>query len=224
MQRPTWATVVGIIGIVIAIYSLLNSVAGLMMPWMISTQSRGEQMQQDAMQRAATQQQNFREQAKEQDAAFKADVQKQSGDLQVSPEQKAFAEENKKEMETFSQQADAEQKAAAQQGAKMLNKDKIPAWYGPIAVIMSLISMAIAAFYLFTSILLLQTKPSAVLLFSLAVVVSIGFAILHAVVALLAGPMGIGLMLTGIFVSVVNVVLLIVVATGDKEAFTQQKS
>ena len=44
------------------------------------------------------------------------------------------------------------------------------------------------------------------------------------VVALLAGPMGIGLMLTGIFVSVVNVVLLIVVATGDKEAFTQQKS
>jgi hypothetical protein len=90
--------------------------------------------------------------------------------------------------------------------------------------LMSLISMAIAAFYLFTSILLLQTKPSAVLLFSLAAVVSIGFAILHAVVALLAGPMGIGLMLTGIFVSIVNVVLLSVVATGDKEAFTQQKS
>ena len=224
MQRPTWATVVGIIGIVIAIYSLLNSVAGLMMPEMISMQSRGEQMQQDAMQRAATQQQNFRAQEKEQDAAFKANVQKQSGDLQVSPEQKEFAEKNEKEMETFSQQADAEQKAAAQQGAKMLNKDKIPTWYGPVAFLMSLISMAIAAFYLFTSNLLLQTKPSAVLLFSLDVVVSVGFAVLHAVVALLAGPMGIGLMLTGIFVSVVNVVLLIVVATGDKAAFTQQKS
>ena len=167
MQRPTWATVVGILGIVIAIYSLLNSVAGLMMPQMISMQSRGEQMQQDAIQRAAVQQQQFQKQQKEQDTAFKANVQKQSGDLQVSPAQKKFAEESEKEMEAFSQQADAEQKVAAQRGAKMLNKDKIPAWYGPVAFLMSVISMAIAAFYLFTSILLLQTKPSAVLLFSL---------------------------------------------------------
>ena len=144
MQRPTWATVVGIIGIVIAIYSLLNSVAGLMMPEMISMQSRGEQMQQDAMQRAATQQQKFREQAKEQDAAFKADVQKQSGDLQVSPAQKEFAEKSEKEMEAFSRQADAKQEAAAQRGARMQDKDRIPKWYGPIAILMSLINCCIS--------------------------------------------------------------------------------
>lgn len=224
MQRPTWATVVGIIGIVMAIYTLLFSGTGLMMPQMISMQSRGEQMQQDAIQRAAAQQQQFQKQAKEQDAAFKANVQKQSGDLQVSPAQKKFAEESEKKMEADVLQADAEQKADVREGTKRVLSDTIPAWYGPIPFLTSLISMAIAAFYLFTSIWLLMTKLSAVLLFSLAVVVSIGFAVLHAVVALLAGPMGIGLMLTGIFVSVVNVVLLIVVATGDKEAFTQQKS
>jgi ABC-type multidrug transport system fused ATPase/permease subunit len=223
MQRPTWATVVGIIGIVMAIYTLLNSGAGLMMPEMISMQSRGEKMQQDAMQQAATQQQKFREQEKEQDAAFKANVQKQSGDFQVSPEQKKFAEGNEKEMETFSRQADAEQKAAAQQGAKMLDQYRIPKWYGPIAILMSLIAMVIAAFYLFTSILLLQTKPSAISLFSLAAVASIGFAILHGVVSIAAMGM-MGMALTGIFVSVVNVVLLIVVATGDKEAFRAQSS
>lgn len=226
MQRPTWATVVGIIGIVIAIYSLLNSVAGLLMPQMISMQSRGEQMQQDAMQRAAAQQQQFQKQEKEQDAAFKANVQKQSGDFQVSPEQKKFAEESEKEMEAFSRQADAEQKAAAQRGAKMLNKDKIPAWYGPVAFLMSVIAMAIAAFYLFASILLLQTKPSAVLLFSLAAVVSIGFAIFHGMVSIAAMGMGMGMGfgMSGVVVSVISVVLLIVVATGDKEAFTPQKS
>jgi len=49
MQRPTWATAVGIIGIVIAIYGLLNSGAGLMMPMLSAMQNRAEKMMQDHM-------------------------------------------------------------------------------------------------------------------------------------------------------------------------------
>ena len=56
MQRPTWATVVGIIGIVMAIYSLFNSGFGLRVPQMISIQQQELQTQRDAPRQAAAEQ------------------------------------------------------------------------------------------------------------------------------------------------------------------------
>ena len=238
MQRPTWATVVGIIGIVMAIYTLLNSGDGLMMPQMISIQQRGMQMQRDAQRQAAAEEKKSeaeekKEEAEEnkEDKSFDENQVKQSPDFKIPAAQQKFAEDNEKEMEAFSKQGDEQMKQAEEQGDKQMKQaeelgDKtvalynIPVWYGPVAFLMSLIAMAIAACYLFTSIWLLMTKPSAVPLFSLACVVSIGFAILHGVVSMIAMPMwGMGMGMTGIVVAVVNVVLLIVVATGDKTAF-----
>jgi hypothetical protein len=238
MQRPTWATVVGIIGIVMAIYTLLNSGAGLMMPQMVSIQQRGVQMQLDAQRQAAAEEKKSeaeekKEEAEEnkEDKSFDENQVKQSPDFKIPAAQQKFAEDNEKEMEAFSKQGDEQMKQAEEQGDKQMKQaeelgDKtvalynIPVWYGPVAFLMSLIAMAIAACYLFTSIWLLMTKPSAVPLFSLACVVSIGFAILHGVVSMIAMPMwGMGMGMTGIVVAVVNVVLLIVVATGDKTAF-----
>jgi len=238
MQRPTWATVVGIIGIVMAIYTLLNSGAGLMIPQMVSIQQRGVQMQLDAQRQAAAEEKKSeaeekKEEAEEnkEDKSFDENQVKQSPDFKIPAAQQKFAEDNEKEMEAFSKQGDEQMKQAEEQGDKQMKQaeelgDKtvalynIPVWYGPVAFLMSLIAMAIAACYLFTSIWLLMTKPSAVPLFSLACVVSIGFAILHGVVSMIAMPMwGMGMGMTGIVVAVVNVVLLIVVATGDKTAF-----
>jgi hypothetical protein len=238
MQRPMWATVVGIIGIVMAIYTLLNSGAGLMIPQMVSIQQRGVQMQLDAQRQAAAEEKKSeaeekKEEAEEnkEDKSFDENQVKQSPDFKIPAAQQKFAEDNEKEMEAFSKQGDEQMKQAEEQGDKQMKQaeelgDKtvalynIPVWYGPVAFLMSLIAMAIAACYLFTSIWLLMTKPSAVPLFSLACVVSIGFAILHGVVSMIAMPMwGMGMGMTGIVVAVVNVVLLIVVATGDKTAF-----
>ena len=242
MQRPTWATVVGIIGIVMAIYTLLNSGAGLWVPQMISIQQRGVQMQRDAQRQAAAEEKKSeaeekKEEAEEnkEDKSFDENQVKQSPDFKIPAAQQKFAEDNEKEMEAFSKQGDEQMKQAEEQGDKQMKQaeelgDKtvalynIPVWYGPVAFLMSLVAMAIAACYLFTSIWLLMTKPSAVPLFSLACVVSIGFAILHGVVSMIAMPMwgmgmGMGMGMTGIVVAVVNVVLLIVVATGDKTAF-----
>ncbi len=236
MQRPTWATVVGIIGIVMAIYTLLGSGAGLWVPQTISIQQQGMQMQRDAQRQAAAEQKKSEaEEAKDEAEEEKEDKQfddnqvKQSPDFKIPAAQQKFAEDNEKEMEAFSKQADKQMKQADQQADKQMKQaeelgDKtvalynIPVWYGPIAFLMSLISMAIAACYLFASIWLLMIKPSAVPLFSLACVVSIGFAILQGVVSMIAMPMW-GMGMTGIVVAVVNGVLLIVVATGDKTAF-----
>jgi len=243
MQRPTWATTVGIIGIVMAIYTLLGSASGLWVPQMISIQQRGMQMQRDAQRQTAAEEKKSeaeekKEEAeeKQEDKSFDENQVKQSPDFKIPAAQQKFAEDNEKEMEAFSKQGDEQMKQAEQLGDKQMKQaeelgDKtvalynIPVWYGPIALLMSLIAMAIAACYLFTSIWLLMTKPSAVPLFSLACVVSIVFAILHGVVSMIAMPMmgmGMGMGITGIVVAVVNVVLLIVVATGDKAAFQSQ--
>jgi len=245
MQRPTWATVVGIIGIVMAIYSLFNSGFGLRVPQMISIQQQELQTQRDAQRQAAAEQkkeeaEEAKEEAEEEkeDKKFDDDQVKQSPDFKIPAAQQKFAEDNEKEMEAFSKQADAEQKQAEKQadeqmkqaeerGDKIVALYNIPVWYGPIAFLASLISMAIAACYLFTSIWLLMTKPSAIPLFSLACVVSIVFAILQGVVSMIAMPvwgMGMGIGVTGIVVAVVNAVLLIVVATGDKVAFQSQSA
>jgi len=98
----------------------------------------------------------------------------------------------------------------------------IPGWYANVfSPLASLISIGIFAFYLFASIMLLQTKPSSISFFSLAACATIGFAILKTLVAMIGMPsMGMAEMMTGIFISVVNVVLLVIVAQGDKEAFT----
>ena len=75
--------------------------------------------------------------------------------------------------------------------------------------------------HLFASILLLQTKPSSISFFSLAACATIGFTILKTLVAVIAmSSMGMAMEMTGIFIAVVSVVLLVVVAQGDKEAFT----
>ena len=184
-------------------------------------------MQLDAQRQAAAEEKKSeaeekKEEAEEnkEDKSFDENQVKQSPDFKIPAAQQKFAEDNEKEMEAFSKQGDEQMKQAEELGDKTVALYNIPVWYGPIALLMSLIAMAIAACYLFTSIWLLMTKPSAVPLFSLACVVSIGFAILHGVVSMIAMPMwGMGMGMTGIVVAVVNVVLLIVVATGDKTAF-----
>ncbi len=219
MQRPPWATAVSIIGIVIAIYGLLNSGAGLMMPRMGAMLKQGKQMEQEHMEQEeqnikASEAQEKKE-AKQQDFTGK--------DFPESEAQKEFSAKARQDQEAFSQQADKSQEKAMQsrmqQQQGMFN---MPGWYTDFfAPLASLISICIFAFYLFASILLLQTKPSSISFFSLAACATIGFTILKTLVAVIAmSSMGMAMEMTGIFIAVVSVVLLVVVAQGDKEAFT----
>ncbi len=112
MQRPTWATVVGIIGIVMAIYTLLASGAGLWVPQMISIQQRGVQMQRDAQRQNDKQMEQDEAAQKKEDKSADEDQAKQSKDVKVPDAQQKFADEGAKKMEAFSKEADKQMKQA----------------------------------------------------------------------------------------------------------------
>ena len=101
----------------------------------------------------------------------------------------------------------------------------VPDWFDTYCVIVGILAIFVFGFYVFSSIRLLQVKPAAIKLFYLAAGISIGFTILKAVVALYAKSfMVISMMLSGMVGVVLNVILLIVVATGDKKAFSSKEA
>ena len=95
-----------------------------------------------------------------------------------------------------------------------------PDWYDTWNLVVGMITLAVSGFYLFSAICLLQLKKYAIKLFYVAFAISIVFTVLKIVVAMVAMPsMGIFIFFGGTFGLIVNTVLLIVVATNNKEVF-----
>ena len=101
----------------------------------------------------------------------------------------------------------------------------VPDWFDTYCMIAGIAAVFVSGFYVFSSIRLLQTKPTAIRLFYSAAGLAIGFNILRSAVAVVAMSfMGMAMMMGGMFGVVINVVLLIVVATGNKGAFASQEA
>jgi hypothetical protein len=80
--------------------------------------------------------------------------------------------------------------------------------------------LAIAGFYLFASIMLLQLKKYGVILFYIAIAASCAYSFINAAVFFSAGSMiGIMLVFVSIAAGIVNGVLLLTVIFSDKKAF-----
>ncbi len=97
----------------------------------------------------------------------------------------------------------------------------LPNWYKRWCVVAGMVSIFLYGFYILAAVCLLQTKSYAVKLFYLAVAVSIATGLAKGIVTASAMSfLGIVAIMGAMFGVVINVVLLIVVATADKEVFT----
>jgi len=95
-----------------------------------------------------------------------------------------------------------------------------PDWYDTWNLIVGMITLVVSGFYLFAAICLLQLKKYAIKFFYFALAISIVLTLLKIVISMLATPsLGLFIFFGGTFGLIVNIVLLIVVATNNKEAF-----
>ena len=179
MNRPAWATVVGIIGIILGCFGILGGGQTMMTPRMMEMQKEMQEEMFTAMQEAAEKQ--------------------GTANAQEAPPKEMFA---------FME--------------RML---ETPDWYGTFCVVAGIVAVCVSGFYIFASIQLLQTKPTAIRLFYAAIGLAIGLAIVKAVGAMATMTfMAMSMAMGGVFGLVINVVLLIVVITGNKEAFAVQQA
>jgi len=172
MKKPTWAKVVGIIGIILGCFALLGASQTIAMPQTIEMQKNMmPEIQKKMLENAESQ--NF------------------------SPEQ-------------------------VQESMRMMQdiwKD-IPEWFDMWCIVSGIIALVIAVFYLYASIGLLRVQTSAIKMFYIAAGLSICFGIIKGLIAMKAlSFVGISIMAGGILGIIIDIILLIVVARGDKQAF-----
>jgi hypothetical protein len=185
MTRPTWATVVGILGIIFSCFGILSAGPEMLVPKM-----------------AEFQKQMFSEIQKE----IETDIEKQRAKQSPEGSEHQIPSEFPKIFFDFL--------------TKIWN---FPEWYGTWSIITGILKLLVSAFYLFASIRLLQTRLSAIKLFYWAAGSSIALGALKAAVAVMIGSfMSIAMLFGGMFGVVIDIVLIIVVATGNKAAFYSQ--
>ncbi len=186
MKRPTWATAVGILGIIFSCLGILGGGQEIMMPKMLKFQ---QEMLSDF--EKIIEEEIEKERAKQPD---------QEG------EPKSSAEIPMGIFKSFTKMMD------------------FPDWYGTWSIISGILKLFVCAFFLLASVRLLQMKPSSIKLFYWAAGSSIALGVLKGIVALSAVSfMAIAVMIGGVFGIIIDIVLIIVVATGNKEAFYGQR-
>lgn len=186
MKRPTWATVVGILGIIFGCLGILGGGQEIMMPKMIEMQ-------------------------KEMFAAFEKDRdqdQNESGNESTSDQKEhpsspsMFPPEMLESMEAMWE---------------------FPDWFERWLVVSGIFRALVSAFLLFASIWLLQLKPCSIRLFYWASGLTIFFSVVRSVLAISSMSfIGISMAFGSGFGALIDVVLIVVVATGSKEAFRSQ--
>ena len=98
-----------------------------------------------------------------------------------------------------------------------------PDGFGTWSIISGILKLLVSAFFLLASIRLLQMRRSSIKLFYLAAGSSIALGVVKGIVALSAVSfMAIAMMFGGILGIIIDIVLIIVVATGNREAFFSQ--
>ena len=185
MKRPTWATVVGVLGIIFSCLGILGAGQEIMMPKIFKLQKE-----------------------------------------MFSDFEKIIQEETEKERTNQTDQ-EGENKSSSEipmgifkSFTKMMD---FPDWFGTWLIISGILKLLVSAFFLLASIRLLQMKTSSIKLFYWAAGSSIALGVLKGIVALSAlSFMAIAMMFGGVFGIVIDIVLIIIVATGNKEAFFSQ--
>ena len=95
-----------------------------------------------------------------------------------------------------------------------------PPWYATWIVISGFLKLIIGGLLLFTAISMLQLKPFSISLFYWTIGLGIALAVIRCAVSFFASSfLGFIMMSGGLFGIVIDIVLLIVVITGDKAAF-----
>jgi hypothetical protein len=118
-------------------------------------------------------------------------------------------------------QGDAEGAAAAAEMVGFFRTMfELPDWFVKCSVAAGVVALCIAGVYLYAAIGLLRTRLSGITLFYIAASCSIALSLVRAVMASLTSHMMAFALVAGSgFSIVVNAVLLVVVVTGDKQAF-----
>lgn len=183
MERPTWATITGILAIVFGSFGIIGGAQEVVMPYMLDMQKEMLHSMNELVQQ--TQQKNAQS--------------KIESEVSASQDFNPFAI------------------------LHFLNeKMEIPDWFRTYAPVFGGISILISGFYLFSGIFLLMLKPLAPVLFQITLGVSILWGIISATIygmsenALLI--MSIPGSIAGI---VIDIVLLVVLLIGNKDAFRQ---
>jgi hypothetical protein len=167
MKRPTWATVVGVLGIIFGCLGIIGAGQEIFMPKIMQAQ-------------------------KEMFSKIEETVAKQ--------------QPNKQSVEIF----------------KTMEKMwEVPTWFGQWSMFTGIAKALISAMYLLASIWLLMIKSVSIRLFYLAAGLSCVLGIIKCVVAFsaLSSFIGIAMAAGSTFGSLIDIVLIIAVATGDKSAF-----
>lgn len=193
-KRPTWVTVVGIIGIILGCFGLLGAGQTILMPTIMEFQ-------------------------REMFAGF----------------QKTFEHELKQDSSERGGAKPGEESASAKKTwphnfqpkdvfamfDRMLH---MPPWFSTWTMAAGVTGFVVYGFYLYASIMLLLMKGSGVRLFTIALSVAIAFSLVKTGVAFASQSFMVFSMLAGgLFGIAVNTVLLIVIATSDKQAFAQHQ-
>ena len=167
MKKPTWITVVGVLGILFGICGLFVSGQVAAMPTIIQWQ---KQM------------------------------------LDVIP------------IDRTADQQNAEQFKQVMRG---FFGDQ-PSWFGPACMALGLIGLVVNGLYIFASVTLLQVKPNAARLFTTVLGVSIALGVARALVMMNGFSfMAIPMLMSGLVGVVLDIILLVVIATGDKSTLGQ---
>lgn len=189
MKKPTWVTVIGILGIVFGCFGILGGGQEMMMPKMLQMQK----------------------------------------EMWITMEQQTAIQANKDGQAENAGDSDkyiAKHRAVA--GAAMIQSMEkmfdVPEWFGTWSIYAGIAKALVSAFYLFASIRLLQLKQNAVKLFYWALGANIFLCCLKAVVGFYSFSfMTMAMTMGGLFSALIDVVLIIVVATSDKMAFSGQQ-
>jgi len=209
-KRPTWVTVIGILGIIFGGFSILGGLYLTVTPSILRMQKTMfggmrksfEQMEKRAAEQKPTEKkQTEKKRAEEKDRSpdeTLPEAKTQQGEKEQPPPP-VFAKEMFKPMEELMD---------------------VPEWYGTWYVVAGLVTALIAGFYVLASIQLLQVKPWAVTLFYWASGASIGFSFIEIGVALSAESLIVKSGISGAALGlVIDGILLAVVVTSDKDVF-----
>ena len=171
MKRPRWATVVGILGMIIAFFGITASGQMLTMPKMIKLQH------------------------------------------QIMHDMEASLKGKPKDQAELRKVQDVLQQIIGQ----------VPDWFKTAVVIFGVLGVIVNGVYIFACIALLLVKRYAIRWFYITIALSIALAVSRGIAAVLSTKfIGLGVAAIGLVGIVLDVILLVVVATGNKEAFLQE--
>ena len=193
MKRPTWATVAGVLGIIFGCFGIMGAGQEIMMPAMLKFQKK-----------MFSQMEGFMQQEMAKENAGQLDNDDNNG---IGDDNRFNAEALPFEMfKSFE---------------RLFN---LPTWFNIWCVIGGLLKLIISGLLLFAAIAMLQLKPFSISLFYWATGLGIFLTIVKSITLFFAlSFLGFIMMFGGLFGIVIDIVLLIVVITGDKEAFGLRK-